>query len=277
MNPVDFLPAAELLAGMSGPLVAHVIQQHAHSVQLVFFTRKGRSHRACWLETCSLPNWECGGDIRKFRLEDGFIENGDFHSLIQESKRHTKEAVSFVVIVVVVVGLFGGYAFVQRNAPQQVGSGSNSTLKATNVVLQISNEYFCGVGQTQCQPLPALYLYGTLSVNASSPLSCLDTYVAGMMQDETCWNLTSAGFPFTSCSGSGSQQTCTTGYRPNNNTLTSRVIPLTGQMSNINGTNDGPVILVGATYPVLFVAHFEDGSSSTISLTAVVTRDITNS
>jgi hypothetical protein len=156
-------------------------------------------------------------------------------------------------------------------------SGSPSTFAAQNLSLQISRGYLCGKTQTQCTTIPEVVLYAAISVHATSPLSCVDTYVNGTMEGEDCWNLVSPGFPYSSCSGSGNQTTCTTGYLPNNNTQTTRAFTLSHQIIGFNGTNGGPNIREGQPYLTTLVALFEDGSATSVSTTVVAVVNNQNS
>ena len=166
----------------------------------------------------------------------------------------------------------GGYTIIEWHASSSgTTSGLSSTLMVTNVSLQITHSYLCGANGGQCVPVPAVIAYATVSVHGTSPLSCLDTYVNGTMEGKGCWNLTSPGFPSTECSGSGNQSTCITTYRPNNNTLTTRTIPVNTQVVGFNGTNGGPIIHLGGTYLIAYIAHFQDGSRSSASATVVAT------
>lgn len=184
-------------------------------------------------------------------------------------------SVPYIVVVVLLVVAIGGYALVQGHATSssQTGSASSSTFTATNVSLDIANGYQCGGTPpnygTQCTPIPEVLIDATISVHATSPLSCLDFYVNGTMEGESCWNLVSLGFPYGECSGSGNQTTCTTIYQQNNNTQTSRTFPLSQQIISYNGTNNGLTIREGKSYLVTLIAHFENGSSSSISVTVV--------
>jgi len=187
-------------------------------------------------------------------------------------------SLTFAAIVVLVVAGISGYTLVEWHASSSgTTPGPNSTLTVTNVSLQITHSYLCGMNGGQCTPIPAVVAYATVFVHATSPLSCLDTYVNGTMEGEGCWNLISPGFPYTECSGNGNETTCITTYRPNNNTLTTRTFPDNTQIVGFNGTNGGPVIREGGTYLLTYIAHFEDGSSSSASVTVVATLSRGNS
>ena len=174
-----------------------------------------------------------------------------------------REVVPYVTVVAVLILAFGGYAFMQsdnHSTPSTNSTSSSAIFRFQNAGIVIPQ------GQPSCQasgqlgPPPctndyAAELYGTVFVNASSPLSCINVYVNGTSEGSSCWNLTATGFPYSECSGSGSNYSCTTGLRPNNNTQTTRTIPFNQQL--LNGSNDTPIIREGKPYLVSLVPKFK--------------------
>lgn len=178
-----------------------------------------------------------------------------------------KETVLFTVIVGVVVAAFLGYGIVLPLKP--------TAFTVTNVSLRFQEDYFCKSISGPCTPIPAAYLYATVFVSSSSPLSCFDVHVNGAMEEQTCWNLTAPGFPYSECSGSGSNYSCTTGLRENSNTQTVHTFLINQRL--LNGSNDTPIIIAGRSYSAYFIAHFQDGSESTASANVVAAASTGNS
>jgi hypothetical protein len=112
-------------------------------------------------------------------------------------------------------------------------------------------------------------LSGTVSVNASTPLSCLDVYVNGSAEGGTCWTLNATAFTQTECNGSGNQTSCSLVINKNTNTETSRIVTF-GQ-TIFNGTDSTPFIFAGKAYQITLVAEFQDSSNITASEIVVAT------
>ena len=181
-----------------------------------------------------------------------------------------KGAVPYVTIAVVVTLALGGYAFMQSGNLKSPTSSSSSgifTFQDVGIAIPQGQKSCQPLGPLQCDSLTDAYLFGTVFASAGSPLSCIDVYVNGTSEGSSCWNLTATGFPYSECSGSGSNYSCTTGLRPNNNTQTTRTIPFSFQL--LNGSDNTPHVMEGRPYLVTLVAQFQDGSSSTVSVTVV--------
>jgi len=181
-----------------------------------------------------------------------------------------------VVIVVAVIATAGFLSLTTQSAPNPSSTESSPTSTAlviNNINLQIpQNEPTCLGPPAICtiaQLESDVQLSGTVSVNASTPLSCLDVYVNGSSEGSTCWTLNVAAFTETECNGSGNQTSCSLVVNNNTNTETARTIAF-GQ-TVFNGTDNTPFIFAGKTYQITIVGEFQDGSNSTASAIVVAT------
>lgn len=184
-----------------------------------------------------------------------------------------RRSVALAVLVVVIAGAVG-YAFVSApsGANPTSGGGKSTTLAVNNLLLLIpQHRPTCATTIPLCES--DAFLTATVSVDASTPLSCLDIYVNGSSEGSDCWNLSSPAFTQTQCNGKGNQTSCTTIVSSNTNTETARTIPLSSQI--YNGSNGTPPILVGKSYQITIVGEFQDGSNSTVS--AIATAAISDS
>lgn len=182
--------------------------------------------------------------------------------------------VLYVAAVTMIILAFGGYAFVQSSdhsipTNQSLSSAAFTFQDAGIAIPEV--QQLCPasgpLGDVPCYAANDSFLYGTVFVNASSPLSCINVYVNGTSEGLDCWNLTATGLLYGQCSGSGVNYSCTTALKPNGNTQTTRTIYFDHQL--LNGSSNTPLIVEGKPYHVTLVAQFQDSGSSTVSLTLV--------
>jgi hypothetical protein len=168
-----------------------------------------------------------------------------------------------VVLLVLTVAIAGavGYAFVYASSSPSTNRAAPSLTVGSLSLLIPQNQPACTSTVPLCQS--EALLTGKVSVDAKSPLSCIDIYVNGSSEGSTCWNLTSPAFTQSQCNGSGNQTSCTKIVSSNTNTETARTIGLSQQV--INGSDGSPPILAGMPYQVTLVGQFQDGTNATAS------------
>lgn len=170
---------------------------------------------------------------------------------------------ALIVTVIVLVGL-GLYILVSTsnpNATSQVhGSSSSSVPQVEMSQLQL-NTSECS-GQAGCES--SALITGILSVNANSPLSCIELAVNGTSNGSSCFNLSATAFTKQVCSGPGANSSCSLIISQNTYTLNTRTM-------NYSEVIEGSVINVmpGKTYILVFVLDFEDGGSAMITRSVV--------
>lgn len=177
-----------------------------------------------------------------------------------------------MVLAMVAAGLIasveGYYVMTQASTSPGSASGGSASFYVSDLKLVVPHSHPPCSGLLNACATDAL-ITATVSVDASSPLSCIDAYLDGASQGSTCWNLTSAGFTHVGCSGSGSQTTCTTTVSANTNNETTRTVGLSQQA--FNGTDGSPLIFAGRPYQVTLVGVFQDGTNATSSFTVMAT------
>ena len=176
--------------------------------------------------------------------------------------------VAVLIALVVVVG--GLFVFVLSTTGNSTSTRTSSALSSSTSFAVKDVALETPLNQPPCQGLfcqSSAEILGTVTVDGSSPLSCIDVSLNGTSAGSSCWNLTSPYFTSVQCNGSGANSSCTTVSTRNTNTETTRTFPFN---YFIQGGGDGiPNIVSGQTYLVSLVAQFEDGSHSTMSSTVI--------
>jgi hypothetical protein len=133
-------------------------------------------------------------------------ERGQFE--MAEAVESTSKRVPILALMaigVIVGGATGAAIFISSSSS---GASSNSTtigaksgaLTVSDLLLAIPKDRpTCPTPLPMC-PSEAM-LTATVSVDASTPLSCLDVYLNGSEEGSTCWNLTSPAFTQSICNG----------------------------------------------------------------------------
>src|SRR5580704_4927933 len=139
-----------------------------------------------------------------------------------------------VGVLIAIIATFGLAVAVLSltQSPSNLSSTDSSATSSTLVINSINllipqNQPACLGPSTICtiaQQESDVQLSGTVSVNASTPLSCLDVYVNGSSEGGTCWTLNATAFTQTECNGSGNQTSCSLVINKNTNTETSRSV-----------------------------------------------------
>jgi hypothetical protein len=178
---------------------------------------------------------------------------------------------ALMVIGVIIASAMGFVVLTSSSAANSSSTGSGAktgALTVSDLLLAIpKNRPTCSTPFPLC-PSEAL-LTATVSVDATTPLSCLDVYVNGSAEGSSCWNLTSPAFTRTQCNGNGSQTSCTAVVSVNTNLERIRTFQISHPINN--GNENTPLVLVGKTYQITLVGVFQDGSNSTASAAATAT------